>query len=177
MRHDPVDFRAGFRFSADGDAEAEQDGGNGGMDTTATPEGEVEKATEELAQADQHTDQAVELAEDEGEHDAQNADSKTVAYEVADAAPNMVNELENAIKQLTMALQTLQSLLPQLAYMKGLAGTVAEKTPAPPPGEGMPGQSRRFGARQPSLLKRLNQQSTYAAPQRYRLQSRGLARR
>jgi|DEB0MinimDraft_4_1074332.scaffolds.fasta_scaffold01019_1 hypothetical protein len=181
MRHDPVDFRAGFRFSAgEGDAGVEEEGGNGEVDAPPTTEQEVKHAAEGLVESNKHTHVAAEQAENEGENDGANADPATVTREVAENAGNMVTKAENAIKQLTMGLQALQVLQPQLAYVKGLAETVAESTPEPPPHveEGTPGYNgRRFGARQPSLLRRLNQQSTYAAPQRYRLQSRGLARR
>lgn len=180
-RHDPVDFRAGFRFSAgEGDAGVEKEGGNGKMDPASKTEEGVKKAAAELDDVAQLTEVAAGHAETQGEADGKTANPATVTHEVADAAPNMVNELEAAIKQVMMALEVLQVLLPKFTYVKGLAEKVAENTPepAPHPVEGPPEYNgRRFGARQPSLLRRLNQQSTYAAPQRYRLQSRGLARR
>jgi hypothetical protein len=155
-------------------------GGNGNNNPAATPEQQLHQAAEELDQSAKLTDKAAVTAENQGQADANTANPVTVTHEVADAAPNMVNELEAAIKQVMMALDVLQALLPKFTYVKGLAEKVADKTPEPaaPPGEVMPGHnSRQFGTRQPSLLRRLNQQSTYAAPQRSRLQYRGLARR
>lgn len=143
------------------------------MDASPTAEQEIKHAAEVLAESKEHTDVATEEAEKEGEDDGLNADSATVTSEVADAAPNILNEVESAAKQLIMALNGLQKVTPELAYIKSLSKTVAENTPQPQ--EGMPGNnSRRFQARPPSLLQRLNQQS---APQRYRLQSRGRTRR
>lgn len=150
------------------------------MDAPPTTEQELKHAAEGLVESNEHTHVAAENAENEGEKDGANADSAAVTREVAENSGHMLSETDNAIKAITMGLQALQGLHPQLAYMNGLAKTVADKTPppAPHPVEGPPEYNgRRFGARQPSLLRRLNQQSTYAAPQRSRLQYRGLARR
>jgi hypothetical protein len=157
------------------------EGGNHETKPAETAEGQLHKAAEELAVSKEHAEVAAEDAEDQGRADANTANPVTVTHEVADAAPNMVNELEAAIKQVMMALDVLQALLPKFTYVKGLSEQVADNTPLPPepavPPPVLQGNERQFGTRQPSLLRRLNQQSTYAAPQRYRLQSRGRARR
>lgn len=141
----------------------------------------MDKASDELDKSAQLTDKAAVNAETEGKADARTANPEIVTHEVADAAANMVNKVEAAIKQLMMALDELKKLLPELSYVKGLSEQVADNTPLPPepavPPPVLQGNERQFGTRQPSLLRRLNQQSTYAAPQRSRLQYRGLARR
>lgn len=170
-RHDAVDFRAGFRFSADGDEEPK--GATVEENKNETADGALQNAEDTVEKAVQETEEAADQAQSEGKDDGHNADPAHVTYAVAESTPIMKQEVQNALSALEMALKTLQSLVTKIGYLEGFSEAVAENTPEPP--EGIPGNSgRRFQARPPSLLQRLNQQS---APQRYRLQSRGRTRR
>ena len=171
-RHDPVDFRAGFRFSGPKDNGTATPGDEGEEDAESV-EGMQDKANQKRADASQEIDAAGEKAQEQGEKDAENADGATVTHTLAESAAKMTAQVTNVKKDLEKALMEVERVLLELSYLTGLSEVVAEKTPS----QEMPVEERRFKARSPSLLQRLSQQQPHTTQLRPRFQARGRVRR